>query len=88
MRQLQRDRVWLRAARDIAELATCDRLHVGAVILSPDKKIVSTGYNGAPPNRPHCDEVGHRLVNGRCLRTVHTETNAIQQAQEARRSTR
>lgn len=77
-----RDQVFLGVAHDVARLATCDRLHVGAVIVNRARKIVSTGYNGAPSGYPHCDEIGHRLINDRCLRAVHAEANAIQQAQE------
>jgi dCMP deaminase len=67
----------------VAKRATCDRKHVGAVIVR-NKMAVSTGYNGSPRGLPHCDDVGHELVNmnGRdsCIRTVHAEANAIAQA--------
>jgi len=59
---------------------SCDRARVGAVI-ALDKRIMSTGYGGAPSGLPSCDEVGHDLVeiNGRqsCVRTIHAEKNAI-----------
>lgn len=59
---------------------SCDRARVGAVIVV-DKRIMSTGYGGAPSGLPSCDEVGHDLVeiNGRksCVRTIHAEKNAI-----------
>ena len=29
---------------------------------------------------PHCDEVGHEMVDGHCIRTTHAEANAIVQA--------
>ena len=67
----------------VAKRATCDRKNVGAVI-TRDKVILSTGYNGSPRGLPHCDEVGHelKLMGGResCIRTVHAEANAITQA--------
>jgi len=66
-------------AKQVATRATCDRKHVGAVIVR-DKAILSTGYNGAPRHLPHCDEVGHEIVDGHCVRTVHAEANAIAQA--------
>lgn len=66
-------------ARIIATRATCDRLHTGAVLVK-DNRIVSTGYNGSPPNLPHCDDAGHLLEEGHCVRTVHGEHNAILQA--------
>lgn len=59
--------------------ATCDRAHVGAVIVL-DGHIVATGYNGSAPKLPHCDEVGHDMENEHCVRTIHAEENAIIQA--------
>jgi dCMP deaminase len=60
---------------------SCDRARIGAVVVSPDHRILSTGYGGAPSGLPSCDEVGHDLVeiNGRqsCVRTIHAEKNAI-----------
>ena len=67
----------------VATRATCDRKHVGAVIVK-DKQIIATGYNGAPSGMPHCDSVGHELVDmgGRmsCIRTLHAESNALDRA--------
>jgi dCMP deaminase len=76
-----------------AKRATCDRKHVGAVIVDEYHDIVSTGYNGAPRGMPHCDDVGHELkeVDGRmsCVRTLHAESNALDKAswEKARDST-
>jgi dCMP deaminase len=60
-----------------SKMATCDRLHVGCVLVK-DKRVISTGFNGSISGHDHCDEVGH-LFNeeGRCIRTVHAEQNAI-----------
>ncbi len=67
---------------------TCDRGRAGCVIVR-DKKILSTGYVGAPPGLPHCDEVGHLFqevkhpdgtIKPHCIRTTHAEQNAITQA--------
>jgi len=55
---------------------TCDRGKSGAVIVR-NGRIISTGYVGAPRGLPHCDEVGHELVNDHCLRSTHAEQNAI-----------
>lgn len=60
----------------VATRATCDRLKVGAVIVR-DKTILSTGYNGSLPGAPHCDDEGHDMVEGHCVRTIHAERNAI-----------
>src|SRR6476659_10042356 len=73
------DEYFMGIARQVATRATCDRKHVGAVLVR-DKTILSTGYNGSIRGMPHCDEVGHMMENGHCVRTVHAEANAILQA--------
>jgi dCMP deaminase len=73
------DDYFLGIARQTATRATCDRKHVGAVLVR-DKTILSTGYNGSIRGLPHCDEAGHMMENGHCERTVHAEANAIIQA--------
>lgn len=71
-------------ARLIATRATCDRKHVGAVIVNAAHRVVATGYNGSPRGQPHCDDVGHLLkkIDGRlsCIRTLHAESNALDYA--------
>jgi len=59
--------------------STCDRKHVGAVIVR-EKTILSTGYNGSIRGMPHCDEVGHEMDAGHCVATIHAEANSIIQA--------
>jgi dCMP deaminase len=66
-------------ARQVATRSTCDRKHVGAVIVR-DRTILSTGYNGSIRGMPHCDDVGHLIENEHCVATVHAEANAIIQA--------
>lgn len=66
-------------AEQVATRSTCDRKHIGAVIVR-DKTILSTGYNGSLRGSPHCDEAGHDLENDHCVRTVHAEANAVAQA--------
>lgn len=64
----------------VSTRSTCDRKKVGAIIVK-DRRILSTGYNGAPSGMPDCDVVGHELktIDGResCVRTLHAESNAI-----------
>ncbi|MEM7247214.1 MAG: cytidine/deoxycytidylate deaminase family protein [Acidobacteriota bacterium] len=66
-------------ARHVASRATCDRKHVGAVIVR-DRTVLSTGYNGSVRGLEHCDDAGHMMESGHCVRTVHAEANAIIQA--------
>ena len=71
----------------VAKRSTCLRRHVGSILVK-DKRILSTGYNGAPTGLKHCAEVGcirqntsipsgerHELCRG-----LHAEQNAIIQA--------
>lgn len=70
---------FMNIAEQVATRSTCDRKHVGAVIVR-DKTILSTGYNGSLRGAPHCDEIGHDMDGGHCVRTVHAEANAVAQA--------
>ena len=71
----------------VAQRATCVRRKVGAILVR-DKRIIATGYNGAPSRISHCLDVGclreeqgipsgerHELCRG-----LHAEQNAIIQA--------
>ncbi len=73
------DSYFMKIAFAVSERSTCDRAFVGCVLVL-DKRILTTGFNGSPAGQPHCDEVGHLLVEGHCVRTIHAETNAIIQA--------
>lgn len=73
------DDYFMQIAQVVATRATCDRKHVGAVIVR-DRVILSTGYNGSGRNLPHCDDVGHLMEGGHCVATVHAELNALLQA--------
>lgn len=73
------DEYFMKIAVQAATRATCDRKHVGAVIVR-DKAILSTGYNGSIRGLPHCDDAGHMMENDHCVATVHAEANAIIQA--------
>jgi dCMP deaminase len=74
-------------ARVIARRATCLRRRVGALLVR-DKRILTTGYNGAPAGLPHCEEVGCQrealgIPSGQRVemcRALHAEQNAIIQA--------
>lgn len=81
------DEYFLDIAKLVASRSTCLRRHVGAVFVR-DKRILATGYNGAPSGLRHCEEMGcireregipsgerHELCRG-----IHAEQNAILQA--------
>src|SRR5258706_16269961 len=70
---------FMNIAHQAATRSTCERKHVGAVIVR-DKTILSTGYNGSIRGMPHCMDVGHLMEDGHCVATLHAETNAIIQA--------
>jgi dCMP deaminase len=69
-----------------ASRGSCVRRQVGAVIVRDrDKRIISGGYNGAPKDQPHCLDVGCKLTTNaegkqNCIRTLHAESNAIDDA--------
>ncbi|HNT71495.1 MAG: cytidine/deoxycytidylate deaminase family protein [Methanothrix sp.] len=79
------DEYFMEIARVVASRSTCLRHQVGAVLVR-EKRILSTGYNGAPTGLPHCLEAGCRRENvesgfrHELCRAVHAEQNAIIQA--------
>jgi dCMP deaminase len=81
------DEYFMNLARQAATRSTCLRRQVGAVLVR-DKRVLATGYNGAPRGISHCLDVGclrdelgipsgerHELC-----RAIHAEQNAIIQA--------
>lgn len=86
------DTYFLGVAQSIAARADCRRRTVGAVIVSRDHRVLSTGYNGAPPGRPGClagacprglltyEEIkefsDYDSGPGRCI-SIHAEVNAV-----------
>lgn len=73
------EKYFMNIAREVATRSTCDRKHVGAVIVR-GKTILATGYNGSIRGLAHCDDAGHEMENTHCVRTVHAEANAIVQS--------
>jgi dCMP deaminase len=73
------DDYFMAIAKIIGTRSSCDRLRSGAILVK-DNRIISTGYNGAPPKLEDCDEVGHLMEEGHCVRTIHGEHNTILQA--------
>ena len=80
------DAYFMQIAHLVKTRATCPRRSVGAVLVR-DKRILCTGYNGAPRGLPHCPEGGGEhdwplgcLRAGHCIRALHAEQNALLQA--------
>ena len=73
--------------RMVATRSTCLRRHVGAILVK-EKRILATGYNGAPAGLKHCIEVGclrekASIPSGtrhELCRALHAEQNVIVQA--------
>ncbi len=74
--------------RLVGRRCSCDRARVagGGAVIVKNKRIISTGYVGAPAGLPNCDEVGHLFVtkyderggkHQHCVRTTHAEMNAL-----------
>lgn len=90
MRDMNRpswDEYFIHLAFEVSKRSTCLRRAVGAVIVK-DRRILTTGYNGAPSGLKHAEEVGclreqlnvpsgqrHEICRG-----LHAEQNAIIQA--------
>lgn len=80
------DTYFMEIAQLVKTRATCPRRSVGAVIVR-DKRILATGYNGAPRGLAHCPQGGPDhdwpqgcMRAGHCIRALHAEQNAILQA--------
>ena len=75
------DERFMLKAREAALLATCDRKHVGAVLVTKSRLWApSTGSNRSLTGLPSCDDAGHDMYEGHCVRTVHAEINALTRA--------
>jgi dCMP deaminase len=82
------DEYFLQIARDVSKRATCLRRRYGAVVVK-DKRIISTGYCGAPSGLEDCAERGvcqrqqQNVPSGQryeLCRSVHAEANALMYA--------
>ncbi|MCW5936436.1 MAG: cytidine/deoxycytidylate deaminase family protein [Fimbriimonadaceae bacterium] len=80
------DTYFIQIAHLVKSRATCPRRQVGAVIVR-DRRILATGYNGAPRGLPHCPPGGPDhdwpegcMRAGHCIRSLHAEQNALLQA--------
>ena len=78
MQRISWDEYFMAQSHLLSLRSTCSRLSVGATIVK-DKRIVSGGYNGSIKGDEHCIDVGCKVVEGHCVRTIHAEINAILQ---------
>ncbi len=69
----------------VATRGTCKRLRTATTLWTEDGKPISSGYNGSLPGDAHCDDVGHLMEAGHCIRTLHGEENAIINADDLSR---
>jgi dCMP deaminase len=67
------DEYFMNIAQVVASRSICLRHQIGAVIVSGDKQILSTGYNGPPRGMKHCDE------RGGCIRALHNVPSGTRQ---------
>lgn len=88
LKQEKWDKRFMEMAKLVGTWCTCHRRSVGAVIVK-DKRIIATGYNGAPSGIENCLERGYCLRNklnipsgtqAETCYSVHAEQNAIVQA--------
>lgn len=78
------DEYFAEITRVISKRSTCLRRKVGAILVR-DRRILSTGYNGAPSKMLHCKELGclrdkYDIPSGErteLCRAIHAEQNAI-----------
>jgi dCMP deaminase len=78
------DEYFMKMSSLVAERSTCLRHHIGAVIVK-DKRVMSTGYNGAARGIKDCKERGClrnelNIPSGtrhEICRAIHAEQNAI-----------
>lgn len=71
-KRLNWDSYFSKIVRATAERSSCERLHVGCLLVK-DNRIISQGYNGHLPGAPHESIV----KNNHEQATVHAEQNAI-----------
>jgi len=70
--RLSWDEYFAKIVEVTAERSSCDRLHVGCLLVK-DNRIVSQGYNGFLPGCPHTSVVRNNHEQA----TVHAEQNAL-----------
>lgn len=58
------DAHFMNIAREVASMGTCSRRQVGCVLITSDRRIAATGFNGVPPGWPHCRGEGGKKCPG------------------------
>jgi dCMP deaminase len=79
------DEYFMGIVHAVAARGTCERGRTATVVVR-NKRILATGYVGAPMGLPDCDEIGHQMKktvhedgseSWHCVRTTHSELNAL-----------
>lgn len=92
------DQLFMEIAMVVSKRSSCINSFIGAVIVTKDNDIISTGYNGSPSGLPNCSDLDHcvrrddpHYESGKNLHNcvaVHSEINAILMAAKNGHSTK
>lgn len=93
-KELKWHKRYINLAKHISEWSSCLSRKVGAVV-TYDRRVIGTGYNGAPAGVPSCKELNHCMREGsksgenlnQCI-AIHAEVNAIAQCSKYGQSTK
>lgn len=88
---MSKEQQFMKVALEIAEMSSCLRRKIGAVIVDDESHIRATGYNGPPRSFPHCvtcmrhpaQDVGdlNKLPVATECYAIHAEQNALLQCE-------
>lgn len=92
------DEYYFKRCIEVSKNATCPRRQVGAIIIDPEGREISFGYNGSPHGEDHCMDAGCIIgtcsegcsvkhKGGHCKRAVHAEVNTVALAARMGRAT-
>ena len=76
MSRPSRKELFMRIALELSKRSTCVRAKVGCLLVQ-ENRIIASGYNGSPPDHPHCIDIGCVMDSGHCVRSLHAEENAL-----------
>lgn len=59
--RIGREEYYFEIVKAVRKRSTCNRGKAGAIFVR-DGRVLTTGYSGSPAGTPHCDEVGHQIM--------------------------